>query len=93
MIRAIFITNLNRGYANTLIRFKGYKPDDYILYCPKLTSENDIRYKLMGRYNQILNNDIQIIYIEESEEFNKPEKFIEYNMEARQRFLDSHYWG
>ena len=90
MIRAIFLTDLNPGYAEKLIRSKGYKPKEYILHNSRFMSKNNFKQMLKGRYTLILDGDIKIIYIEESEEFNKPEEFVEYDREARQRFLS--YW-
>lgn len=92
MIRAIFLTDLNPGYAERLIRSKGYKPKEYILHNSRFMSKNNFRQMLRGRYNLILNGDIKIIYIEESEEFNKPEEFVEYDRETRKKFLSYYYW-
>ena len=90
MIKTIFLTDLNPGYAERLIRSKGYKPKEYILHNSRFMSIKTFKQILVGRYTLILNGDIKIIYIEESKEFNKPEEFIEYDREARQRFLS--YW-
>lgn len=90
MIRAIFLTDLNPSYAERLIRSNGYKPKEYIIHNSRFMSKNNFKQMLKGRYKLILNGDIKIIYIEESKEFNKPEEFIEYDREARQRFLS--YW-
>ena len=90
MIKTIFLTDLNPGYSERLIRSKGYKPKEYILHNSRFMSIKTFKQILVGRYTLILNGDIKIIYIEESKEFNKPEEFIEYDREARQRFLS--YW-
>lgn len=92
MIRAIFLTDLNPGYAERLIRSKGYKPKEYILHNSRFMSIKTFKQILKGRYILILKGDIKIIYIEESKGFNEPEEFIEYNREASQRFLSYYSW-
>lgn len=92
MIRAIFLTDLNPGYAERLIRSNGYKTKEYIIHNSRFMSKNNFKQMLKGRYNLILNGAIKVIYIEESKGFNRPEEFIEYNEDARKGFLSYYYW-
>ena len=87
MLRVIFICECNKRYFERLVR-GSLKRNEYLIFDYNTDSTIEIHDRIVGYYNAILQGDIEIAYIIDTQD--KP-TIKPFTKEQRERWLQKHY--